>query len=162
MESEAVDNWSFGHIPHAHVPEAVEAILSTCKPPGIAVIRCLDSSNDATAIARVLDAHQVSFQILNGSVCLSTTDLQLAIYAGAFVGFDEVWLLAGDRPASQMFAYSNITSDGKDFSREEPRDLRHAMRESGCIVALGDGCGLNFATSSNDISESLKHRFSGQ
>ena len=44
-------------------------------------------------------------------------------------------------------------------ARGTPLGLEDWMLEAGCLLALGDGAGLNFATPDSEIAERLRARF---
>jgi hypothetical protein len=54
--------------------------------------------------------------------------------------------LEDDSPAARAHAPLFLTSDSVDFNQRLPDGLEAYMKESRCVLALGDGCGLNYAT----------------
>ena len=77
---------------------------------------------------------------------------------GLFRGFDEIYLCAEWNEEFETFP-TRITSDLSDFSEATPLGLEDWMLEAGCLLALGDGAGLNFATPDHEIAERLSARF---
>jgi hypothetical protein len=52
-----------------------------------------------------------------------------------------------------------ITSDVLDFNEGTPLGLEEWLLDSDCILAAGDGDGLNFATLDPELAERLRARF---
>ena len=65
---------------------------------------------------------------------------------GLMAGFDEVWLFDHGRPNKEVPLGIVLTSDAVNFNEQLPEGLETYMRETRCVLALGDGCGLNYAT----------------
>jgi hypothetical protein len=54
---------------------------------------------------------------------------------------------------------SRVTAETVDFREGLPLGLEDWMHETGCLLALGDGTALNYATTSQDLHERLSQRF---
>ena len=52
-----------------------------------------------------------------------------------------------------------IGGDVVDFNDSSPLGLEEWMFDSGCVLALGDGRGLNFATLDVELATRLRARF---
>ena len=56
---------------------------------------------------------------------------------------------------------SQETSDVVNFNEGTPLGLEEWLIDTGCMLALGDGAGLNFATLESGLAEKLRRRFVG-
>jgi len=102
--------------------------------------------------------------LVNGNICLSLEQLKTAMADGLFTGFDEVWIINGPPPAFNLESLPMATSDGRDFSLDSPKDLildfpkelSSTMEKIHCVLILGDGCGLNYAATSEPLRDALR------
>jgi hypothetical protein len=142
-------------IPSGNVGDALTRILRLRGHDWLAVVRSIDSACTTGDLTKAIAFHHLAYDVINGNVCLSVETLKQAMSGGAFTGFDEVWIIAGSPPSSDLASLPNATSDGADFSSELPEEVRSAMEQMSCILILGDGCGLNYATTSPQLHEEL-------
>lgn len=119
------------------------------------VIRCIDSTRDTDGLLDIFRYHDLSCEVISSNVCLSIEMLEKALEHELFTGFDEVWLFAGPPPGQDLATLPRATSDGADFSERLPEELTEAMDATRCILILGDGCGLNYATTDTRLAEGL-------
>lgn len=145
----------YGMLPNENVADALVCILPLCKEKWIAVLRSIDSANSQNELSRILDFHAVPHEVNNGNVCVSIRDLQKALDVGVFTGFDEIWILAGDSPNFNLNQLHSATSDSTDFSKNLHNELLIAIEKTNCILIIGDGCGLNYATTDKQIQETI-------
>jgi hypothetical protein len=54
---------------------------------------------------------------------------------------------------------SRISAELADFREALPLGLEDWMLESQCVLVVGDGAGLNYATTSSELHERLQQRF---
>lgn len=112
-----------------------------------ALIRSLDSTRDPSGILEVLRRHGSEALLGSGSVVLSPDQLRKATANGVFVGFDEIWFSKASQferiPPLEVF----LTSDGLNMDEGLPEGMNALMEDLDCILAMGDGCGLNLITS---------------
>jgi hypothetical protein len=146
---------SFGVVPDGRVSDALTRLWRFIDPDLIAIVRCVDSSASPDDIAKILAFHGVGHNVVCKNVILTINDLQTALKAEVFTGFDEVWIVAGAPPDFDLSHLRGATSDGIEFSTGFPEALANAMAELNCMLILGDGCGLNYATSSGLIRQEL-------
>ena len=144
-----------GMIPGDNVGDALTRLLHVCGHDWLAVVRSIDSAYSTEDLAKALAFRRLSYDVINGNICLSVKTLQKAVSEWMFTGFDEVWIIAGPPPAFDFGSLPSATSDGADFSSDLPEELSHVMVETNCVVILGDGCGLNYATTSQQIQKDL-------
>jgi hypothetical protein len=127
------------------VREALTRLLTVSKGQ-VLVVRSIDSARSQEDIAKILSFHSVPKQIVRGNVCLTRGDLRSALAAEAFTGFDEVWLFSETPPTEDLSAIPSATSETTDFGIGIPKELVKALERTQCLLVLGDGCGLNYAT----------------
>lgn len=77
---------------------------------------------------------------------------------GFFNGFDEIWFMP-DPPKMGKPETLRITSD-LGFEADPPAGLSAWMQETECLLGLGDGDGLNFATFDPKIADRFHHKYS--
>ena len=53
----------------------------------------------------------------------------------------------------------HLTTDAHDFNTVTPLGLEDWLLTSGCVLAMGDGAGLNFATLDPQLADRLRARF---
>lgn len=144
-----------GMTPDGNVSDALLRILRSRGHDWLAVVRSIDSASTTAELTKSLAFHQIAYDVISGNVCLSIENLQKAVSGGAFTGFDEVWIIAGSPPAFDLASLPSATSDGADFSADVPEELLRTMEQINCVLILGDGCGLNYATTLPQLQEEL-------
>jgi hypothetical protein len=142
-------------IPNGNVADVLTRILPLHDRDWLAIVRNIDSTHATDGLSNALAFHRVAYNIINGNVCLSIEAIQKAVSKEVFTGFDEVWIIAGSPPASDLSMLPSATSDGADFSSRVPEGLLDAMVRTNCILIVGDGCGLNYATTSSRLQGEL-------
>ena len=91
------------------------------------------------------------------SIWLTEAGVSLASI-GLFSGSDEVCFMAEWNEEFEPFP-GRIGGDVVDFNDSSPLGLEEWMFDSGCVLALGDGRGLNFATLDVELATRLRARF---
>jgi hypothetical protein len=144
-ENSTMTSLAHGMMPGGNVCDALMRILRLLRHDWLAVLRSLDSNCATGDLAKALQFHHIAYDLNNENVCLSIETLQKAVDEGVFTGFDEVWIVAGSPPAFNLASFHSATSDSADFSLDLPKDLPSAIKQTDCVLILGDGCGLNYA-----------------
>ncbi len=144
-----------GNSPAGTVRDALTEVRDLLCCASGAIIRSLDSAHSELDLSRILSFHGVEHAVSSGSVCVTMTSLWRAVEQGVMTGFDEVWIHGNGLPAINLENVPGATSDGVDFSAGIPAGLADAMDATDCILVLGDGCGLNYATPDHRIAERL-------
>jgi hypothetical protein len=98
----------------------------------------------------------VEYAVNYGNICVTMPSLWRALEVGVLTGFDEVWVHGNELPTISLETAPSATSDGVSFSPGVPAGLADAMDATDCILVLGDGCGLNYATLDDRIAERLR------
>ena len=142
-----------GSIEGGHVGTALAAARDMLAGDEVVIVRGLDSVRDARELSRVLKQFKMPHAIEAGNVCCSINDL-VPEYAEVFTGFDEVWI-AQRRPRMDLSSIPRATSDSEDFKGGVHPEIEKAMVREHCLLLLADGCGLNYATSIEDLGQRL-------
>ena len=146
---------TYGMVAGGSVHDALERILCMRGQDWVAVIRSIDSAHSQDHLTKALAFHRVAYEVINGNVCVCIDTLQKALGEGFFTGFDEVWIVDGKPPAFDLASFPSATSDGADFSSSIPDELCRAMEKMNCVLLLGDGCGLNYATTAQQLQDEI-------
>ena len=73
-------------------------------------------------------------------------------------GNDELLLCTEWQDEFEPFP-GRVGSEALDFNEGTPLGLEEWMVDCGCLLVLGDGAGLNFATLDGGLAERLRARF---
>ena len=143
------------------VSDVLDAGLELLPAFELAAVPVLDGTDrpgEWPAVRRRLRAEGIRCVQTRGVLLLPPGELDQAASVGLFHGFDEVYLCTEWNEEFEAFP-TRITSDLCDFSEATPLGLEDWMLEAGCLLALGDGAGLNFATPDPEIAGRLRARF---
>ena len=143
------------------VSDVLDAGLDLLPAFELAAVPVLDGTDrpgEWPAVRRRLRAEGIRCAQNRGVLLLPPGELDQCASVGLFRGFDEVYLCAEWNEEFEAFP-TRITSDLSDFSEATPLGLEDWMLEAGCLLVLGDGAGLNFATPDREIAERLRVRF---
>lgn len=127
----------------------------------MAVIPVLDAADrpaEWPEIRRRLKAESIRAKTHRGAFLLEPGDLDVMASVGLFHGIDELNLCAEFNEELEPFP-GRITSDQIDFNESTPLGLEEWMTDAGCLLALGDGDGLNFATLDPALADRLRKQF---
>ena len=117
-----------------------------------AVIRCLDSDSNPLSILRSMQQKDIEANHVDCGVHLNPVQLLYAANELIFTGFDEIWLFDTSMRTVHVPAELALTSDAVNLDSGIPDNLEQLMADSSCVLALGDGCGLNYATWNSDFA----------
>lgn len=120
------------------------------------LLRSLDSTRSGEAIQAALARRGVLARVESGAAVLEGTDLLRARRRGLFSGFDEVWFLLADRSPTRVPEDVVLTSDATELRPEGDEALTPVLEAAGAWLALGDGCGLNWATTRERARDALR------
>jgi hypothetical protein len=155
QESNTMLALAYGTMPDEHVSDALMRLMPLCEQDWTTIIRSIDSCRSLDGLVRILAFHHMAHKVVHRNVCLSMSELQKALDAGVFTGFDEVWIVSGRPPAFELSQLPSATSDGTQFSGGMPEGLAEAVEKTACVLILGNGCGLNYATSNERIRQEM-------
>lgn len=145
----------------ASVADLVDAGIDLLPHFQLAVIPVLDNAErpaEWPMVRRRLRAEGIRYHEHRGALLLESGDLDLLSTAGFFRGTDELYLCPEWNDEFESFP-GRITSDVHDFNEGTPLGLEEWLLDSGCLLAVGDGEGLNFATLDPALAKRLHARF---
>jgi len=127
----------------------------------MAMIPVLDGADrpaEWPEIRRRLKSEGIRAKAHRGAILLEPGELDVFASVGLFHGVDELMLCAEWNEELEPFP-GRISSDQVDFSESTTLGLEEWMTDAGCLLALGDGEGLNFATLDTTLAERLRQQF---
>lgn len=145
----------------ALVSEAVDAgidLLPHFEMAAIPVLEGTERPVEVPELRRQLRAEGIRPVQHRGVLLLEPGALEHLSTSGFLKGMDELFLLAEWNDEFEAFP-GRITSDHQDFNETTPLGLEEWMLDAGCLLSLGDGDGLNFATLENELADRLCARF---
>ena len=145
----------------ATVADAVDAgvdLLSHFEMAAIPVLENADRPAEWPEVRRRLRSEGIRTRQHRGVLLLKPGELDRFSSVGMFGGLDELYLMAEWKDEFEGFP-GRITSDLHDFNEGTPLGLEEWMIDSGCLLALGDGDGLNFACLDPALAGRLRARF---
>ena len=145
----------YGMLPGERVASVLPLLKQCVAENWICVVRSIDSIRDPEDLAYCLTAHGLPSNSDHGNVFVSGAALQEAVATAVLTGFDEVWVFLEAPPTECLGKVPSATSETTDFTNGVPKELRQAMERTDCLLVLGDGCGLNFATTVDRIARKL-------
>ena len=149
----------FGRL-HASVSDVVDAgdLLPHYELAAIAVLEGQERPGEEPAVRRRLRAEGIRPREHRGTLLVDPGEMEHFSGAGMLSGGDEVFFAAGWNDEFEPYP-SRVAGDLTDFREGLPLGLEDWMLEAQCVLALGDGGGLNYATPSLELHERLSGRF---
>jgi hypothetical protein len=145
----------------ASVADVVDAGIEFLPDFELAAIPVLDNAErpgEWPLVRRRLRAEGIRVSVHRGVLLLEPGELDQFASVGMFGGADELFLTTEWNEEFEGFP-GRITSDVQNFEEGTPLGLEEWMIDTGCLLALGDGTGLNFATLDGGLSDRLRARF---
>jgi len=145
----------------ATVSEVVDAGIDLLPHFELAAIPLLENAErpaEWPVVRRRLRAEGIRTMQHRGVLLLEPGELDRFSSVGLFRGMDELFLCSQWNDEFESFP-GRITSDQHDFNEASALGLEEWMMDSACLLALGDGGGLNFATLDHDLDRRLRARF---
>jgi hypothetical protein len=145
----------------ASVADVIDAGLDLLPDFELAAVALLDGQErpgEWPGIKRRLRAEGVRVVEHRGVLLLNPGDLDQLASIGFFTGNDEL-LLAREWDVEFESFPGRLTTDVHDFNEATPLGLEEWMVDAGCLLALGDGHGVNFATLEPDLAARIGARF---
>ncbi len=145
----------------ASVADVVDAGVDLVAHFELAAVPVLDGHErpgELPAVRRRLRAEGIRAGEHRGVLLLAPGELDQFSSVGLLAGTDEVYLCNDWNDEFESFP-GRISSDVHDFNVTTPLGLEEWMVDSGCLLALGDGNGLNFATLDKTLAARLRARF---
>ncbi len=144
----------------ASVSEVVDAIdlLPHYELAAIAVLEGQERPGEEPAVRRRLRAEGIPPREHRGALLVEPGELERFSSAGLLRGGDEVFFSLEWNDEFEPYP-TRVAADSVDFREVLPLGLEDWMLETGCVLAVGDGAGLNYATPSLELHERLSKRF---
>ena len=145
---------------HTSISEVVDAgdLLPHFELAAIAVLEGQERPGEEPAVRRRLRSAGIRPREPRGALLIAAGELERCSSAGLLSGGDEVFLSTEWNDELEPYP-SRITADHSDFRDGLPLGLADWMSETHCVLALGDGGSLNYATFSLELHERLQARF---
>ncbi len=149
----------FGRL-SASVSEIVDAgdLLPEFELAAIAVLEGQERPGEEPAVRRRLRAEGIRPTEHRGALLLDPGEMERFSGVGLLTGGDEVFFASEWNDEFEPFP-GRIGADALDFRDGVPLGLEDWMIDTGCVLVLGDGAGLNYATSLRELHEKLGTRF---
>jgi len=145
----------------AGLADVVDAGLEMLPAFELAAIPVLDGAErpaEWPEVRRKLRAEGVRAKQHRGMLLLEPGELERFSSVGLFEGASELFLCVEWNDELEPFP-GRISSDLHDFNEGTPLGLEEWMADAGCVLALGDGVALNWATPLDDLAERLAARY---
>jgi hypothetical protein len=135
---------SFGHVPHSNVARAIAACRDHLPEKCVVVIRAIDSTRSSRDLACMLSG-EIPFRLEHGNVCCELFDLSDE-WLELHDGFEEMWIFDDGAPGQSIIDLPPLTSDNGAMDEVRGPIVADSVLATGCRIALGDGCGLEYVT----------------
>ena len=144
----------------ASVSEVVDAgdLLPEFALAAIAVLEGQERPGEEPAVRRRLRAEGIIPTEHRGALLLDPGEVERISTVGLLVGGDELFFAGDWNDEFEPFP-GRVSADATDFREATPLGLEDWMIDTGCVLVLGDGGELNYATTSRDVHEKLMSRF---
>ena len=144
----------------ASVSEVVDAgdLLPHYELAAIAVLEGQERPGEEPAVRRRLRSEGIRPREHRGALLVDPGEMEKASLAGLLTGGDEVFFAMEWNDEFEPYP-SRVSGDVADFREALPLGLEDWMLETRCVLVLGDGGGLNYATPSSELHERLQQRF---
>lgn len=145
----------------ATISDVVDAgidLLPNFELAAIPVMEAQERPVEVPTIRRRLRAEGIRVREHRGVLLLEPGMLDQFNTLGLFAGTDELLLCTEWNDEFESFP-GRFSSDVADFATGSPLGLEEWMHDTGCLLALGDGQGLNFATLDSALADALRARF---
>jgi hypothetical protein len=145
----------------ASIADVVDLGIDVLPHFEMAVIPVLDGAErpaEWPEVKRRLRSEGVRTRSHRGVLLLEPGELDRFAATGFLNGNDDLLLCSEWQDEFESFP-GRLGSEAHDFNEASPLGLEEWMVDSGCLLALGDGRGLNFATLDATLAERLRARF---
>jgi hypothetical protein len=119
------------------------------------VVRALDSMWSGAEIQAALGRRGITVRLEAGMAVLEGGELLRVREQGLLTGFDELWLLSAGQPPTSVPDDAVFTSGSRQLTPDDAAAVGPILAAAGAWLVLGDGCGLNWATTSERARDVL-------
>lgn len=153
------DRLYFGRL-QATVAEVVDAgdLLPEFELAAVSVLEGQERPGEEPAVRRRLRAEGVRPTEHRGTLLLDPGELERCASIGLFGGSDELFIGAEWNDEFEAFP-GRVGAEAADFREGTPLGLEEWMLDAQCVLVLGDGAALNYATTSAEVHEKLGARY---
>lgn len=153
------DHLYFGRI-QASVSDVVDAgdLLPDYELAALAVLEGQERPGEEPAVRRRLRSEGIRPREHRGALLVDPGELERFSSAGMLGGGDEVFFSTEWDDEFEPYP-ARVSGDLVDFREGLPLGLEDWMHEAHCVLVVGDGGGLNYATTSHELHERLAGRF---
>lgn len=153
------DSLYFGRL-QSSVAEVIDAadLLPHYELAAIAVLEGQERPGEEPAIRRHLRAEGIRPAEHRGTLLVDAGSLERMSSVGLFGGGDEVYFSSEWNEEFEPFP-GRISSDAVNFAEGTPLGLEEWMADTQCLLVLGDGNALNYATTSAELHQKLSARY---
>ena len=145
----------------ASIADVLDLGLDVLPHYELAVIQILDGAErpaEWPEVKRRLRSEGVRAASHRGALLLEPGEMDRFASVGLLSGNDELLLCTEWQDEFEAFP-GRVGGEGADFNEGTPLGLEEWMIDSGCLLVLGDGAGVNFATLDGGLAERLRARF---
>jgi len=145
----------------ASIPDVIDAGVDVLPLFELAAIPVLDGAErpgEWPEVKRRLRFEGIKVKQHRGVLLLEPGELERFSSVGLFDGSSELLLCTEWNDEFESFP-GRVASDLQNFTEGTPLGLEEWMADAGCVLALGDGPGLNFATPSAELADRLQSLF---
>ena len=149
----------FGRL-DATVSQVVDAVdlLPNYELAAINVLEGQERPGEEPAVRRRMRSEGIRPREHRGALLVDPGEMERFSLAGLLGGGDEVYFAIEWNDEFEPYP-ARVTAELVDFREGLPLGLEDWMLECGCVLALGDGAALNYATTSQELHEQLSKRF---
>ena len=149
----------FGRL-QSTVSEVVDAgdLLPEYELAAIAALEGVERPGEDPAIRRHLRAEGIRPAEHRGTLLVDAGAIERISSVGLFGGGDEVYFSTEWNDEFEPFP-GRVGAEAIDFREGPPLGLEEWMIDTQCVLVLGDGVALNYATTMPEIHERLGARF---
>ena len=144
----------------ASVSEIVDAgdLLPEFELAAVAVLEGQERPGEEPAVRRRLRAEGILPTEHRGALLLDPGEMERFSSVGLLSGGDEVFFAAEWNDEFEPFP-GRVSPEAADFRDGLPLGLEEWIIDSRCVLVLGDGQGLNYATPMREVHERLAARY---
>ena len=142
----------------ADVIDAGMDLLAHYEMAALAVLDGHERPGELPQVRRRLRAEGIRAREHRGVLLLAPGELDQCSSIGLLGGAEEIFLCSEWNDELEAFP-GRITTDTVDFSETSPLGLEEWMIDAHCLLAIGDGRALNFATLDRELAARLRKRF---
>jgi hypothetical protein len=142
----------------ADVVDAGMDLLAHYELAALAVLDGHERPGELPQVRRRLRAEGIRAGEHRGVILLAPGELDQLSSIGLLGGAEEIFLCSEWNDEFESFP-GRISGDGLNFEESTPLGLEEWMVDAHCLLAIGDGRWLNFATLDRELAARMRKRF---